>query len=149
MAKDKKRKVVQAPPMDGAKQEKELSVTALLDEMEGEAQDIIPEADAKTLLDKADLSLPHEFELEILADELLGTLSTYKRATFGRRAARNLGDNQRAQQMSQLERYARLTSALMLSETPGLKAVANEVASFRVLKAQRERAQILNENEEE
>jgi len=132
---------------ENPEEKKEFSVTALLDEMEGEAQDMIPEKEAKALLQDTDLSLPHEFELEILADELLGVLSTFKRATFGRRSARNIGDHQRATQMGQLERYSRLTAALMISEHKGLKAVADEMAEFRAQRAQRERAQALESEE--
>lgn len=132
-----------------AEGEKALSVSAMLDKLEGESSDIIPEVDAKALLDKADLSLPEGFTLEILADELLGVLSTFKRASFGRRAARNLGDNQRAEQMSKLERYSRLTAALMLSEIKGLRVVANDEAQFRALKAQKARAEALSEEEED
>jgi len=148
-----KSKVVNFPPAalsptlsDG--ETKEPSISALLDELEDESADTLPSTEAKRLLENTDLSLPQEFELEILADELLGVLGTYKRASYGRKSARNLGDTQRAQQMAQLERYSRLTAAMMMADYPGLKNIADEIATARAREAQRRRAQLLEDEDE-
>ena len=149
-----KSKVVNFPPAAPSPtlpddEAKEPSINALLDELEDESADTLPSTEAQRLLENTDLSLPHEFELEILADELLGVLGTYKRASYGRKSARNLGDTQRAQQMAQLERYSRLTAAMMMADYPGLKNIADEIATARAREAQRRRAQLLEDEGEE
>ena len=148
-----KSKVLNFPPAAPAPtlsddEAKEPSINALLDALEGESADTLPSTEAKRLLENTDLSLSQEFELEILADELLGVLGTYKRASYGRKSARNLGDTQRAQQMAQLERYSRLTAAMMMADYPGLKNIADEIATARAREAQRRRAQLLEDEDE-
>lgn len=127
---------------------KEQTLADLLAEAEGEASDIMPEAQARKLLEEVDLTLPLEYQLEILADELVGTLGTYQRAQFGRRAARNLGDDPRATQMLKLERYSRLVAALIISEHPGVKAVADDMAQARATISKRQRRQTLGEDDD-
>lgn len=128
---------------------KEKSVTELLDEVEDEAKDILPEAEAKKLLTDSDLTLPSSYELDIIAEELLGALGTYKRASFGRRAARNTGDHKRATEMSALERYSRLVAALIMAEYPKAKTLAVEMGRVRAQRAKDERVRALADMEDE
>lgn len=109
-----------------------------------DSPDISPEA-----LDKADLSLPDEFQLDSMAAELVEHLANYHKANAGRKAARAQGDGQKAEQMFKLMSYSRLAAAYIEQSFPGVKAVADVIARTRAIQVKRARQQLLSAESED
>lgn len=108
-----------------------------------ETPDISTEA-----LDKADLTLPPEFQLDSMAAEMVEHLANYHKANAGRKAARAQGDGARAEQLFKLMSYSKLAAAYIQQLFPGIKKVANEIALSRAIQAKRARQLLLSEQED-
>ena len=99
------------------------------------------------MLAKADLTLPAEFEMDSMAAEMVEHLSSYHRTRVALKAARAQGDSQRAEQLFKAMAFSRLAAALMQSEYPGIKAVADNIARARVKQVQGQRQALLDADE--
>lgn len=84
------------------------------------------------VLDKVDLSLPQEYLIEIVAEELVGYLTNYHQYNIGYRTARASGDHQKAEQLYKQMSHSRLAAALIQSEYKGIKELADKIAGYRV-----------------
>ena len=100
------------------------------------------------VLEKVDVRLPKDFQLEVMADELLAHLSNFHKATAAWKSARNQGDHAKAEQMFRLRSYCKLAAAIIQDEYEGVRAVAEQLAAFRVKRARAEREAALAEPEE-
>ena len=105
-----------------------------------------------TLLDdkgelKVDLSLPQEYELEVMADQLLAHLGSYRQNWQAWRAARNTGDHANAKRLFDQMQFNKLTSAIIQASYPRAKALADELGQIRAKTARDNRKRAL-ENEE-
>lgn len=129
-------------PEGTAEQVEQFDVKALLEEMGAEAADVIP-AD---IVRKADLSLPGEYRLDILAQELLSILTGYHKAEVAYRAAKNSGDRAETERLVRMTIRLRLTAALIMAENPGVKALADEFATLQAAAAKRNRAESMAKN---
>ena len=102
------------------------------------------ELDTK-ILEAVDLSLPDTFQEEAMGAELLEHITIYHRAMASNKAARHSGDQGKAEQMFRLASFSRLAAAIIQAEHPGAKAVADEMAKYRVMRARAERQAAITE----
>lgn len=110
--------------------EKYLNLQEALEKGDEEADDALLVAE---LLDdegklKVDLSLPEVYELDIMAQQLLGHITSYKQNKEAWRAARNSSDRAKAQQIFTQMRFNELTAAIIQRAYPKAKALADELA---------------------
>ena len=96
-------------------------------------------------LEKADLTLPPEFEADIMAAEMLAHLANYKKFAAANKAARHSGDHARAEQMYKELAFSRMAVAIIQATHPKAKVIADEIAIFRAQKAALERKAVLAE----
>ena len=95
------------------------------------------------ILKGASLSLVPSFETEVMAQELLEHLSNYHRALVGVKSARSSGDHAKADQLYRLMAYSRLAAAIIQSDHPGIKTIADEIGEVRAQQAKMQRAALL------
>lgn len=107
-----------------------------------ESEEKLLDIDLK-VLEAVDLKLPPSYELEILALELLDHLGNYHRALVGVKSARNSGDHGRADQLYKLMAFSRLAVAILQSEHPGIKVIADEIGEVRAQQAKVQREALL------
>lgn len=81
-------------------------------------------------LEKANLSLPEAFELELMAAEMLGHLQNYHTSKTALRAARQSG-HQRAEEFRKTMEFSRLAVAMIQHQFPDVKGVADRIAEVR------------------
>ena len=96
---------------------------------------------------KVDTSLPVDFELEIMAQQVLENTTAYATTRQQWRSARNSGDNSKAQQLFKQMNYHQLTVAVLLAEFPKAKKIADEIGRARVKQAQQNRASLIAESD--
>ena len=120
------------------------ATAVLLEQAEGDAKELIPQS----ALDAVDLSLPGEYRLEVMADELLGVLGTFHRAQAGRRAARNSENHKEAERLGEMVGRMRLIAAVITMDVPGVKAVADRMATYRAKRARAERDTALDKGKD-
>mgnify|MGYP001563702642 CR=1 FL=1 len=96
---------------------------------------------------KVDTGLPKELETEIMASMLLDHIISYRQTKEAWRAARNTSDHQRATQLFQQMQYNQLTSAIIQSEYPKAKPMAENIAKARARTLQQQRKASLAEDE--
>ncbi len=105
-------------------------------------------ADAATLArmekdGKIDLSLPDEFLLEVVANQLLENLANYHTALRAAKAGRQAGEHKRAEEMWKQTQVFRLTVAFIEAEFPKAKALADELAKARARQTRDNRARLM------
>lgn len=92
------------------------------------------------LLEAVDLSLPPEYEAELMATELLGHLSAFHQAKAAWQAGRSSGDHNKAEQMYRLMSYSRLAAAIIQHDFPQAKGIADIIAKAKAAQAVKARA---------
>ncbi len=92
---------------------------------------------------KVDTSLPEDYELEIMAEQLLAHLASYHQNKETYRAARNSGDQGRKTQIWNQMQFNQLTAALIQRAYPKAKARADELAMFRLTEAKMKQRQLM------
>jgi len=90
-----------------------------------------------------DLSLPEEYELEIMAQTLLGHITQYAQTKQAYLAAKNSGDHQKRQQLWQQMQYNQLTAAIIQKAYPKAKALVDKLATLQARQAKSNREQQL------
>ena len=88
---------------------------------------------------KADLDVPKEFEVEIMAEQMVDHLVLYKQSKQNWRAARNLGERSRAQQLYSQMNMSQLAIAIIQNDYPKAKQFANEIMELRARRARKNR----------
>lgn len=116
-------------------EEKPKTISQLLDEGKEDGEEEIDPA----ILDKVDLTLPKEYVLETMAEELVSHLSAYATAKTGWRTARAAGEHAKAEQFYKQMSFSRLASALIQSEYPGVKKLADKLALYRKRTVEKQR----------
>jgi len=96
---------------------------------------------------KVDDSLPPEYELELMAGQMLEHIAAYKQARQNMRSARNAGNHSQAESFLKQMNFNRTTAAIIQSEFPKAKAIADEIARIRVKQMQTQRLQALANEE--
>lgn len=121
-----------------------VAIKELLDQerAEGEMLAIDP-----AILEGADLSLPGDYEVDLMAGELLGHLTNFKTSKAAWQAARNSGDHQKAEQMYRLMSYSRLAAAIIQHDHPAAKAITDELAKLKVTQAVQNRQRLAKADE--
>ncbi len=126
-------------------QDKESRLKSILEqitETEGLKDEDAPAIDPK-ILESVDMTLPKEYEAELMASEMLAHLQNYKQAKAAYQAARNLGQHDRAEQLSKQVTFSRLAVALIQSQYPEAKAIADQLALANVKRAETTRKAML------
>jgi len=95
---------------------------------------------------KVDLSLPDDYELEVMAQQLLAHITSYAQNKKAYLAAKNSGDQARRTQLWQQLQYNQLTAAIIQKSYPKAKRVADELARLQARQAQQNRARQLEED---
>ncbi len=140
--------------MELVKTEEAKKITSLKDALSG--QDTTEQDDAAlvaALLDdkgnlKVDTSLPAEYELEVMAKQLLDHLAAYAQNKQAWRAARNSNDHARAKSLFDQMQFNQLTAAIIQHSYPRAKALADELGKLLAKQTQANRtAQIGAETE--
>lgn len=124
------------------KEVKPKSLKDLLSKPDETEQDDI--ALAAALLDengklKVDISLPQEYELDIMAKMLLDHLGAYHQAHQAWRAARNGQDKVRTTQLFEQWNFNQAAAAIIQHEFPKAKALADEMGGLLAKAAQASR----------
>jgi hypothetical protein len=114
-----------------------------LESLTEEEKDALVFAEA---LETVDLDLPHDYEIEILAADLLDNISAYRKSEIARRAARQQGDHPTAEKLSKQAATCRSAAALIQHEYPDTKALYKELANIRVLQFRKNRSSFLEES---
>ena len=96
-------------------------------------------------LERVDLSLPQEYELEAMANEMLSHLAAYATASAAGRAARHLGDHRRAEELGRQAAFNRAAVAVMQYRYPKAKAMADEIADLQARRARKNRQAALKD----
>ncbi len=96
---------------------------------------------------KVDTSLPEDYELEIMAQQLLAHLTSYYQNKETYRAARNSGDQGRKTQIWNQMQFNQLTAALIQRAYPKAKALADQFAKIQAKQAATNRERALAEGE--
>lgn len=97
---------------------------------------------------KVDMSLPEQYELEVIAQQLLGHLTSYTQNGKAYVAARNSGDHAKRQQIWTQMQYNQLTAAIIQRAYPKAKALADELAVLQARQAKLNRGkQLASEGE--
>ena len=117
---------------DGTAEDDALLVAELLDE---KGQIIV------------DLSLPEEYELDIMAQQLLAHLTSYKQNYQAWRAARNTEDHAQAQKLFNQMRYNQLTAAIIQRSYPKAKVLTDEIALVQIKNVKANRKAQLDKEE--
>ncbi len=94
---------------------------------------------------KVDLSLPAEFELDIMAGQLLQHLTSYKQLYHARRAARGSGDHVQAEKLGKQMQYNQLTAAVIQRAYPKAKKLADTLAIIQAKQTSANRQKQLDE----
>ena len=97
-------------------------------------EDIPPKA-----LEAVDLSLPADYENEILAMELLAHISNYRRMELARVSARNQGLHDKAEQLAKEAAYSRTIAAFIQYKYPETKVLYKVLAQREADRLQKAR----------
>jgi hypothetical protein len=92
-----------------------------------------------------DLELPEEYQLEIMASELLNQLTLFHTFDAQWRSARGQGDSGQASKLFTQRNHHRLTAAIIQRDYPGAKALSDELAKTKSKVAKRQRKNVLSE----
>ena len=126
----------------------------MIDEEKKQPQEVLSDEDAELgfdpkILETVDLKLSPSFELDIMAAELLEHLANYHKAKAAVKAARHQGDHARAEQMYKLMKFSKMAGAVIQSDFPGAKALADQIGEVRAKQARLNRLALMNQPEEE
>lgn len=77
-------------------------------------------------LENVDLEAPQEWLTEVAAADLVAALGEYHKVLSGLRAARQVGDHLRAEQLLKSEAYLRTLVAYLQYKYPAAKAIAKQ-----------------------
>ena len=91
---------------------------------------------------RVDTSLPEEYELEVIAQQLLAHLTSYHQNREAYRAARNTDQGRRTQIWNQMQ-FNQLTAALIQKAYPKAKALADQLATIQAKQAAVNRERML------
>jgi len=97
---------------------------------------------------KGDFSMPKEFEVEIMAQQMVDHLTTYKQLKKAYIAAKNQGDHKRRGELFQQMRFSQVTVAMIQFEFPAAKEIADEIMQVRVAEVRRNRESALPDDED-
>ena len=100
-------------------------------------------------MEKADLTLPSEYQDEVMGAELLAHITNYYQATAALKSARNMGDHARAEQLYKTVAFSRLAVAVIQHDFPNTKEIADELGKFRAKQARQQRRALLEEEKKE
>lgn len=78
-------------------------------------------------LDSVDLAADNAWIVEIMASELVGYLGEYHKTQAALRSAKQVGDHQRAEQLSRAEAFIRTNIAYLQWKYPGAKELAQAI----------------------
>ena len=78
-------------------------------------------------LDGVDLAVPDAWLVEVMAAELTDFLREYHKVVSALRAARQVGDHQKAEQLAKNEAYFRVNIALIQHRHPEAKVIAQKI----------------------
>jgi hypothetical protein len=139
--------VKEAEKVEDKEEEKKPAIIEALgtEESVGDDADKIAE-----LIDKegnliVDLELPEEYQLEIMASELLNQLTLFHTFDAQWRSARGQGDSGQATKLFTQRNHHRLTAAIIQRDYPGAKPLADELAKTKTKVAKRQRKNVLSE----
>lgn len=129
---------------------KERGLTDLLKEIDSDLKD---DGALATLVDTegritADLTMPDAFRLDIAADTMIQHLVSYEQSRQAWRVARAQGNGAKAEQFFAQWKFNQLSIALLQSEHPGIKAVADELMRAKAIEARRLRKSIIESEKE-
>jgi hypothetical protein len=82
-----------------------------------------------------------------MAQLLVDHLSGYHQNKQAWKSARNLGNHQRAQQLFEQMKYNQLTVAMIQSDYPGVKTIADEIMAIRAKETKERRKSILESDQ--
>lgn len=87
----------------------------------------------------ADMSMPREYEIEVMAIMMLDHLVSYKQSDRARIGARAAGNGTKAGECWQQMRYNQMTIALIQRDYPETKPIAAQLAKDRAKTIQQQR----------
>ncbi|MDD4984184.1 MAG: hypothetical protein PHQ43_00145 [Dehalococcoidales bacterium] len=90
-----------------------------------------------------DMSMPDEYETEIMAALMVDHMTGYTQTKAAWRSARNTQDHKRAADLFQQMQFNRLTVAIIQAEYPGAKPIADTIMKTRTVQTAKNRDQIL------
>ncbi len=99
-------------------------------------------------LEAVDLSLPEDYEEAIMAEELLGWITSYHKAVVAGKAARHQEQHAQAENYSKQTLLAKAAAALIQHNYPNAKRISDELARIRALEASNARVSRLKEKKE-
>lgn len=97
------------------------------------------EIEASMDLEGVDLTIPEEFELEVMAGLMVDNLKEYQRAIVLERAARHNLDYKRAEELAKIAVNTRTAIALIQKKHPRAKAIADQVMKLEAQRIARAR----------
>lgn len=119
------------------------------DEMAADEQALLAKltgADGKL---KVDLSMPDDYEVEVQAAQLAEHLTAYSQNRQAWRSARSSGDQGKAQQLFAASNYNQLCAAIIQSEFPAARKVAEEIMAVRAKATKEQRRKALAHKDED
>ena len=88
--------------------------------------DTVPEV-SQEALDSVDMEAPREWLLEVMVDDTVVAIGEYHKILSGMRAARQVGDHQRAELFAKQEAYLRTYVAYLQYKYPETKKLGKDV----------------------
>jgi len=115
---------------------------------EDEEEALLSPAEVEALLGKVDLKLPEAYEDDLLAGQLLAHLTQYHSLLADQKAARHVGNHKAAEELSHAIAQTRLAAAIIQAKNPRAKALADEIASTKVIQTRLQRKAIMETNKD-
>ena len=104
------------------------------------AEKDLEEAVSQDALDNVDLSIPGDYQAEIMALELVVHLQNYHKAVAAAKAARQAENHQEAERLQKIVLLSKMNVALIQSKHPGAKAIADTIMRDQARQAAANRA---------
>ncbi len=98
---------------------------------------------------KVNLSMPDDYRDEVMGAQLAEHLAAYAQNKQAWRSARSSGDQAKAKQLFAAMNYSQLCAAIIQSEYPAARKVADEIMAVRAKGAQESRKRALEHKDED
>lgn len=95
--------------------------------MSDEVVDNVEEVIPQEAFDSVDLTVPLEYEVEVVAANMVNYLSEYRAAIIGLRAAKQNGDHERQSALAKAEAFYRNAVAYIQYKYPDAKAISDQI----------------------
>lgn len=98
-------------------------------------------------LEAIDTSVPEEYLREVMATQLMEHLSSYHASVEARRAARQVGDSARSEQLGRQVAFYRSAIGLIQHQYEGIRTLADEIMQANAKQIRQRRRALLADEE--